>query len=214
MVWVRILFLTALSEEGFHQVEMVSLQAEPDGEFPTVSFPNPEENHTLDMAHELALKKGIAWVLANDPDADRLQVSTLDDSGSFRKLSGNETGAIFAYFSIIRAKRLNFRPILASSIVSSRMVKNMCQKLGADYVESLTGFGNIVAEAIRAEHDTGNQFVFAYEEAIGFLVGTVVLDKDGINAGVRFMEIIRYLKDTKKTVWEFWIASTLILAFL
>jgi phosphomannomutase len=197
------LFLAALLEEGFDRVLVVDAQAEPNGAFPTVIFPNPEEANTLDMAHELAYKEQVAWVFANDPDADRLQVSAPDALGSFQKISGNEMGAIFAYFAIARARVLNQKPLLASSIVSSRMVKHMCHKLSAHYVDALTGFSNIVAAALKAESETGYQFIFGYEEAIGFLVGKVVLDKDGINAGARFMEIVGYLERCNKTVWEF-----------
>lgn len=199
----KTMFMRALNDAGFHKITLVDAQAEPDGAFPTTPFPNPEENHTLDMAHDIALKNNLNWVFASDPDADRLQVSARTVSGSFKKLSGNEMGVLLAYFSIRRAQELGIRPLIASSIVSSRMTKAMCNKLGAYYVDALTGFSNIVAASRKAECSTGHQFVFAYEEAIGFLVGNVVLDKDGINAGARFMEIVCYLKQSNKTVWEF-----------
>lgn len=199
----KTMFMRALNDAGFHTITLVDAQAEPDATFPTTPFPNPEENHTLDMAHELALKNNLNWVFASDPDADRLQVSARTVSGSFKKLSGNEMGALLAYFAIRRARELGIKPLVASSIVSSRMTKAMCKKLGAHYVDALTGFSNIVAASGKAESVTGYRFVFGYEEAIGFLVGNVVLDKDGINAGARFMEIVCYLKQSNKTVWDF-----------
>jgi phosphomannomutase len=196
-------FFAGLQDEGFNKVDVVVEQVKPDSAFPTVFFPNPEENHTLDLAHRLAAKKNIPWVFAHDPDADRLQVSAINSAGSFQKLSGNEMGAIFAYFAILRAKALKIKPLLASSIVSSRMVKAMCQKMDALYVDGLTGFSNIVAKAMSLQKESGHQFVFAYEEAIGFLIGNAVLDKDGINAGLRFMEIASTLAQSSITVWEF-----------
>jgi phosphomannomutase len=195
-------FCQALLQEGFDQINVVKEQAIPDGRFPTLIFPNPEENNTLDYAHKLALSLECQWVFANDPDADRLQVSTIDASKKFRKLSGNEMGAILGYFAILRAKKYGIKPLLASSIVSSRMLKNICLKLNAKYVDSLTGFGNIINAAIQKEKDSDYEFVFGYEEAIGFLVDKIILDKDGIHAGVRFMEIIGFLKKEKKTVWQ------------
>ncbi len=196
-------FLRALKERGFNTVHVVEEQGEPDGHFPTVSFPNPEEENTLDLAHQKAKKLGCAWVFANDPDADRLQLSCLDDKNEFRKLTGNEMGAILGYFVIEKALKKGLKPLVASSIVSSRMLSAIALAEGARYVDALTGFSNIANAALKAEHDTGSTFVFGYEEAIGFLVGKVVLDKDGINSAARFMEIAAYLQKQNLSVWEF-----------
>jgi phosphomannomutase len=195
-------FLKALRQEGFNHITLVEEQAEPDGKFPTVVFPNPEENHTLDFAHQLASVLKYDWVFANDPDADRLQVSCSDSAHNFIKLSGNEMGCILGYFALLKAKKKGISPLIASSIVSSRMLKAMCAKMNALYVDALTGFSNIIHAALEAEKKQGHQLVFAYEEAIGFLCGKVVLDKDGISAGARFMEIAGYLKKQKKTIWQ------------
>lgn len=196
------IFVKALNNEGVDDISIVLPQGNPDGQFPTVAFPNPEEEHTLDLAHDLALKKNISWVFANDPDADRLQVSVRRE-GKFYKLSGNEMGILLAYFSIAAAKRKNIKPILSTSIVSSRMLKAMCCQEQVSYTEALTGFSNIVDKALHAQSQGCGTFMFGYEEAIGFLIGNPVLDKDGINAGARFMEIVRYLHNNHKTVWEF-----------
>lgn len=195
--------LRALRENRFNNVHVVKVQGEPNGHFPTVPFPNPEEEHALDLAHDEAKKLECSWVFANDPDADRLQVSCLDRNGEFRKLTGNETGIILGYFAIEKALRTGLKPLVASSIVSSRMLGSIAQSLGALYVDGLTGFSNIASAALRAEQETGGTFVFGYEEAIGFLVGKVVLDKDGVNSAVRFMEIAAYLKKKNISVWDF-----------
>ncbi len=196
-------FLRALREENFSTIEIVEEQSEPDGAFPTLSFPNPEEEHTLDLAHKKAELLGLTWVFANDPDADRLQVSCRTEEGNFRKLSGNEMGTLLGFFAIEKAKKDGIVPIVGSSIVSSRMLSVMAKDLAAIYVDALTGFSNIAQAALSAEAKTNGQLVFAYEEAIGFLVGKIVLDKDGISAAARFMEIAAYLRKQNLTVWEF-----------
>lgn len=196
------LFLRALLEEGFDNVMVVKEQSEPDGSFSTVQFPNPEEENTLNLAHRLAYEHACDLVIANDPDADRLQVSYPDSSGQMKKLSGNEIGSILGYFSILRAKEMGIRPLLASSIVSSRMLKTMCKAMNAQYIDALTGFSNIVSGIQNTKFDPEHRFVFGYEEALGFLMGLIVLDKDGIHAGVRFMEIAGLLKSAKKTIWQ------------
>src|SRR5690606_31041930 len=131
------------------------------------------------------------------------QVSCLDNNGNFRKLTGNETGTILGYFAIQKALQSGLKPLVASSIVSSRMLGIIAQSLGSFYVDGLTGFSNIASHALKAEQETGGTFVFGYEEAIGFLVGKVVLDKDGINSAARFMEIAAYLKKQNISVWDF-----------
>lgn len=195
------LFLNALAAEGYSNIRVVSEQAMPDGNFPTLVFPNPEEEHTLDKAHQLAQNSHSSWVFAHDPDADRLQVSC-PKNGEYTKLSGNEMGVILGYFAIQKAKKLAIKPLVASSIVSSRMLKSMALSLDAQYADGLTGFSNIVEKALKAQELHDCHFVFGYEEAIGFLMGQAVLDKDGINAGLRFMEIAGLLKQDKKNIWQ------------
>lgn len=198
----RDFFVRALKSQGFNNIHVVQDQAEPDGSFPTVIFPNPEEQHALDRAHQEARNLSIDWVFANDPDADRLQLSCYDQA-DFKKLSGNEMGVILGYFVIDAAIRKGQKPLVASSIVSSRMLEAMATQLGAHYIDALTGFANIAENAIKAEQRLGCPLVFAYEEAIGFLVGKTILDKDGINTGLRFMEIACYLSKQQKTIWQF-----------
>lgn len=195
------LFKRALDEEGFSNLVIVAEQVKPDSKFTTVNFPNPEEEHTLDLAHDLAQKTSCSYVIAHDPDADRLQVSCVDETGSMRKLSGNQIGIILAYFSIMRALEQGKNAKVASSIVSSRLLKTMCNKLNVRYVDALTGFANIV-DAITRKELSDYQLIFGYEEALGYLIGDIVLDKDGISAGVRFMEIIAHVEHLGKTLWQ------------
>lgn len=194
-------FLQALKHEGYSTPLMVKEQAEPDSNFSTVKYPNPEEEHSLDMAYQMAYEHNCSWVMANDPDADRLQVATLYNK-KFSKLSGNEMGAILGYFAIISAQQQGIKPLLASSIVSSRMLESICGEMGAMYVDALTGFANITEQALRAQNNSDHTYVFSYEEAIGFSFAQAILDKDGINAGLRFLQVIAYLDDKNKTVWQ------------
>lgn len=195
-------FIELCRENDFNNIFIVKDQADPDGNFPTLSFPNPEEEHTLDLAHEQAFRNHTEWVFANDPDADRLQVSCLDSNKNFTKLNGNQMGSIFGYFAINRALGRGERPLVASSIVSSRMLQSIAHDLGAFYTDALTGFSNIASSSLRVEKVTHSNLVFAYEEAIGFAVGNIVLDKDGLNAGMRFLEIAAWLKKNNKNIWE------------
>lgn len=196
-------FERALNEEEFYNIATVEEQRAPDGNFPTVLFPNPEEEHTLDLAHQKAEALQYDWVFANDPDADRLQVSCRTKNGDFQKLSGNEMGVLLGFFAIEKAKKEGIEPIVASSIVSSRMLSEMAEQLSAYYVDAITGFSNIAHAALISEAATKGTLVFAYEEAIGFLVGKTVLDKDGISTAARFMEIAAFLKKKNISVWEF-----------
>lgn len=196
-------FVRALKNEGFCRVISVEEQKNPDGSFPTLIFPNPEEEHALDRAYALAKENRCPWVFANDPDADRIQIACDDGGGNFVKLSGNEMGSVLGYFAIKKALEEGKKPLVASSLVSSRMLETMAKKMGAYYVDGLTGFSNIAHAALKEEQKNSSNFVFAYEEAIGFLMRSVVLDKDGISAGARFMEIASWLAKRGSSVWQF-----------
>jgi phosphomannomutase len=196
-------FMPTALDIGFMHIDSVADQAEPDGNFPTLSFPNPEEEGALNHAYALARTKKLEWIFAHDPDADRLQVCALDAKNQMRKLSGNEMGVIMGFFAITKALQSSHKPLVATSIVSSRMLKAIALALGAEYIDALTGFSNIVAAALKVQKESVSRLVFAYEEAIGFLIGHTILDKDGINAALRFLEIAAYLKFLKKNIWDF-----------
>lgn len=196
-------FTQVIQQEKYSQIINVKTQEEPNGHFPTVDFPNPEEESTLDQAYDLANKHNIDLVFANDPDADRLQVA-FRENNAFKKLTGNEMGIILGYFAIKKTLQENITPVVATSIVSSRMLKHMSVKMGAIYTEALTGFGNIAkAASIACADKKDRKIAFAYEEAIGFIVGDEILDKDGILSGVRFLEILAYLDYKKLSINDF-----------
>jgi phosphomannomutase len=190
----------ALARARFTQVQSVPEQQKPDGAFPTVSFPNPEEPGAMDRA--LALAKAVAadLVLANDPDVDRLAVAVRDGS-EYRQLTGNELGVLLGHYLLTeRPARAPGAPrAVVASIVSSPLLGRIAADLGVRYEETLTGFKWIAARAIALERE-GYEFVFGYEEALGYCVGDVVYDKDGISAALLAAELAAVLRERGETL--------------
>jgi phosphomannomutase len=170
----------------FHVVDS---QFEPDGTFPTVSFPNPEEKGALDLALATADDLEASLVLGNDPDADRLAAAIPVD-GAWRLFTGNELGVIIgAHLLATMAPEMDSRPITANSVVSSPMLENIAESYGAKHLVTLTGFKWISNAALIVEAAEDAEFLFGYEEALGYSVGRTVRDKDGISAAVLLADI-------------------------
>ncbi len=196
-VWMR----AALDDAGFVAVTSVPEQAEPNAAFPTVAFPNPEEPGAMDLAFALASTTQASLVLANDPDADRLGVAVPErgPSGGYRRLTGNEVGVLLGYYLLTERatptpsqSQSRLRAVV-SSIVSSPLLGRIARDLGVHYEETLTGFKWIAHRAIDLDRE-GYEFVFGYEEALGYCVGNAVLDKDGISAGCLIAEFAAVLR--------------------
>src|SRR5262249_39122081 len=153
---------------------------EPDGAFPTVAFPNPEEKGALDLALALARKEDAELILANDPDVDRLAVAVRDKEGRYVQLTGNQVGTLLGHYLLTEGPGGD--RIVPASIVSSPMLGVIAGSFGVRYEETLTGFKWIANRAMELERETGARFVFGYEEALGYTVGPLVRDKDGISA--------------------------------
>lgn len=184
----------ALKESGFEKVVVVPEQRRPDGLFPTVNFPNPEEPGAMDLVCALAESVGANLALASDPDADRLAVAARTGNGEFKMLRGDQVGVLFGY-ECLRRKAGH---AVATTIVSSQLLGVMAKKFGAPYYETLTGFKWIANEAM--EHpDT--PFAFGYEEALGYTVGELVRDKDGVSAAKIFAELAVSWADEGRDVW-------------
>ncbi|KAG5491805.1 hypothetical protein JIQ42_01713 [Leishmania sp. Namibia] len=184
-------------------LSVVAEQAEPNPDFPTVRFPNPEEGKAaFALSFATADSRGSTVVLANDPDADRLAVAErLPNDEAWHVFTGNEIGALLGWWAMERARRqgvaLN-RCLLLSTVVSSSMLKTMAAKEGAQYSETLTGFKFIGNKALERKATEGLQTLFAYEEAIGFMWGERVMDKDGVTAAVVVADLACYLRKEKQ----------------
>jgi phosphomannomutase len=181
----------ALSEAGFANVTSVPEQQKPDGAFPTVAFPNPEEKGAMDLSFALAKKTGAHLVLANDPDADRLAVAVPEGDG-WLQLTGNHVGVLLGHYLLTEKPAAGPRAVIAS-IVSSPLLGRIAATLGVRYEETLTGFKWIANRAMELERE-GFEFVFGYEEALGYCVGSAVRDKDGISAAVLAAEMTAVLR--------------------
>ena len=179
--------LRAFASAGFDQPVVVAAQQEPDGSFPTVSFPNPEEPGAMDLVIDLARQSGAAIALANDPDADRLGVAipiTGESSGEWRLLRGDEIGWLLGDH-ILRHTHGDDR-LVVTTLVSSSLLGKMAHKHGVAFEETFTGF-KWIADAAMTRSD--KRLVFAYEQALGYLVADQPLDKDGISAALVMTEI-------------------------
>jgi phosphomannomutase len=196
----------ALSEAGFAEVTSVPEQQKPDGSFPTVAFPNPEEKGAMDLSFALAKKTGAHLVLANDPDADRLAVAVPEatparaGTAAWRQLTGNQVGVLLGHYLLTEKPAAGPRAVIAS-IVSSPLLGRIAASLGVRYEETLTGFKWIANRAMELERE-GFEFVFGYEEALGYCVGSAVRDKDGISAAVLAAEVTAVLRSRGRTLQQ------------
>lgn len=192
----------ALDQIGFKNVTSVPEQAEPDGAFPTVAFPNPEEKGAMDLAFALAKKEGADLVLANDPDVDRLAVAVRREDGEYVQLTGNQVGVLLGHYLLTEGRPANDRCVVLASCVSTPMLGAIAAALGVHYEETLTGFKWIANRAMDIERSTGARFLFGFEEALGYTVGPLVRDKDGIGAAALLAELAAVRKAEGKTLLD------------
>ena len=191
----------ALSDAGFSRVWSVPEQAEPDGAFPTVAFPNPEEKGAMDLVLALAAKHGTDLVLANDPDADRLAVAVRDRSGGYVQLSGNEVGCLLGHYLLDQGPAGDGRVVI-NTIVSSPWLGAIAAAHGARWEQTLTGFKWIANRAMELEREKSARFVFGYEEALGYTVGRLVRDKDGIGTAVVMADMAAWCKSRDRDLLD------------
>jgi phosphomannomutase len=189
-----------MERAGHTGLRAVPEQAEPDGTFPTVSFPNPEEPGALDLALEMAERESADLVIANDPDADRL-AAVIPWKHGWRPLSGNEIGVLLGDY-VLAADPDPSSGIVVSSIVSSPMLARIAAARGARHETTLTGFKWIVKAGLALEAESGGRFVFGYEEALGYTVGTTVRDKDGISAALFFLDLAADLEEGGQVILD------------
>jgi phosphomannomutase len=184
---------------GFTKVHVEPSQRDGHPDFPTVKFPNPEEKGAMDRVLALATSVKADVVLANDPDADRLCCAVPGDGPSgYRVLSGDQVGALLADY-LLEVGATDKR-MVATSIVSSQLLGYLAKQTGADYRETLTGFKWIGNAALDYERDHHGRFVMGYEEALGYSVGPLVRDKDGVSAALIFSELVAWNRAKGRTV--------------
>ncbi|WP_286340125.1 phospho-sugar mutase [Ferrimonas sp. YFM] len=188
-----------LKDAGFDQVYSVAAQREPDGRFPTVNFPNPEEPGAMDLVIAEAVKHDATLAVANDPDADRLAVAVRTETGQYQMLTGDQVGALLGHYLLSRTSAS--QALVGTTVVSSTLLERIAHWEGAHYYQTLTGFKWLTNVAM--EKQTENQrFLFAYEEALGYTVGDLVWDKDGLSALVAFAQLTAELASQGLTLWD------------
>ncbi len=195
-----------LKELGFEQVYVVKEQELPDGNFPTVSYPNPEDRHAFDLALRLAEDVGADIVLATDPDADRLGVYAKDDkTGKYKSFTGNMSGTLILDYILSQKKALGCLPengAVVTTIVSGKMARKITEEYHVELIETLTGFKYIGEQIKLFEQESGNEFIFGYEESYGCLPGTHARDKDAVAASMALCEVAAWCESRGVTLCQ------------
>lgn len=194
-----------LKEIGFNNVYVVPEQELPDGEFPTVSYPNPESDEAFVLGLEMAKKLDADLVLATDPDADRLGVRVKDKNGEYHCLTGNMSGCLLAEYTISQWKEQKGLPddgALIKTIVTTNMADAIAKFYNIRLIECLTGFKYIGQQILGFENSGKGTYLFGFEESYGCLIGTHARDKDAIVATMALCEVAAYYKTQGKTLWD------------
>ena len=191
-----------LEKAGYNNVHFVKEQSTPNGNFPTVESPNPEEPEALQMALEQAYAMGADMVVGTDPDCDRLGVAVRDPKNNFRLLNGNQTMVVMTYFLLEQWKKnklLDGNQFVATTIVSTPMIQKIAKSYGIHYMETLTGFkwiGKLIKDFPSLD------FIGGGEESFGYLVGDAVRDKDAVTATLLACEIGTFAKNNNQTFYD------------
>ncbi len=196
-----------LKELGFENVYVVKEQELPDGEFPTVSYPNPESEEAFVLGLKLAKEVDADLVLATDPDADRLGVYVKDNkSGDYKVLTGNMSGCLLEEYELSQRQGVNGKlpedGAVISTIVTSNMAGTIAKSYGLRFIEVLTGFKFIGQQILGFEQSGVGTYLFGFEESYGCLIGTHARDKDAIVATMALCEAAAYYKTQGKTLWD------------
>lgn len=193
-----------LRERGFKNLHVVTEQERPDGRFPTVEYPNPEDIAAFEYALKLGKEVDADLLIATDPDSDRLAVMCKDSDG-YQALTGNQTGALLIEYLLSSMKEngsLVKNALIIKTIVTAELGRKIAQSYGVEMTEVLTGFKNIAAVTNLYEKTGEKQVIFGYEESIGYTVGTFVRDKDAVSAAMMLAEAAGYYKSLGKTLLD------------
>ncbi len=195
-----------LKELGFENVYVVPEQEKPDGDFPTVSYPNPEDPKAFKMALELAREKDADVVLATDPDSDRLGIYSKDSkTGEYICYTGNMSAMLIAEYEISQREEKGILPengMIVKTIVSTNLTDAIAEEYGLDLIEVLTGFKYIGEVIKKSEEKKDRQYIFGFEESYGCLIGTYARDKDGVGAVMALCEAAAYYQSKGLTLWD------------
>ena len=193
---------TVLARRGFKNVHVVEEQKDPDGTFPTIEYPNPEDTAAFEYGERLAKKVNADVIIATDPDCDRLAVEVIHN-GEVVSLNGNQAGAVLVQYvieNLAKQNKLPENPVLVKSIVTSKMVEPLCKEYGVEVIDVLTGFKNICALPNEWDITGEKNYVMGYEESIGYNVGTFLRDKDGVTIAMLLVEAAAFYKTQGKTL--------------
>lgn len=193
-----------LSRLGCKNIISVPEQMEPDGDFPTVTSPNPETSGAFDIAIEHAKKHGAHLIIGTDPDADRVAIVAQDRDGSYKQLSGNQSASLLLDYIIWTRKAKNLmpeKPYVVKSVVSTELARAISEADGIPMYDTFTGF-KYIAEKIAEQEQLNHTCIFSFEESIGYLIGDHCRDKDAITASMLFAEMGAYYLDKDMSLFE------------
>ncbi|MBE5040002.1 phospho-sugar mutase [Ructibacterium gallinarum] len=194
-----------LKETGFDQVLLVQEQVEPDGNFPTVKSPNPENKECFTRAIALAKENSCDLIIGTDPDSDRVGIVVRDQSGDYITMTGNQVGALLTNYMLSQKQAMGTLPpngAVVSTIVTTGMLKSICQKYGVTFFQTLTGFKFIGEKIHEFEQENSYTFLLGLEESYGYLAGTYARDKDAVVASMLIAEMAVYYHQQGKTLYD------------
>ena len=197
-------FEAVMNERGFRNWRFVPEQKDPDPDFTTVGYPNPEDHNAFKLAEELGKKVGAELLMATDPDGDRFAIEIRDDNGEYVALNGNQVGYLLVNYILEARKQEGTLPekgAMVESIVTSTLSAEIARSYGVEMFESLTGFKNICGR-IPFLQENGYTYLFGYEESIGYAASPEIRDKDGISAGMLVAEAAAYYRKQGKTLFN------------
>ena len=198
--------LKILRDNGYENIVVVKEQEQPDGTFPTTSYPNPESMQALDLARKYAKENEADIIIATDPDSDRVGLVAKDDKGEYITISGNQTGMLLLdYLARCRLEqnKMPKHPVCVRSVVTTDMIDRIAKKYGIEVRAVLTGFKYIGGEVNNLEEEgRTSDLILAFEESIGFLTGSHVRDKDAVNASLLIAEMAAFYKKKKMTLLD------------
>ncbi len=190
---------------GMKNVIVVKEQEEPDGDFPTVETPNPENREVFTRAIELAKENGSDLIIGTDPDSDRVGIVVRDIEGNYVTLTGNQTGVLLSEYILSMRRKMGLmpeNPVLIKTVVTTEMLRPVAKAYDVELMEVLTGF-KFIGEKIKSFEQTGEKnYVFGFEESYGYLSGTYVRDKDAVVASMLITEMAAHFKEKGMTLYE------------